>query len=220
MFERLPRMRDARWVAVGRLDLNTSGLLLFTTDGELASRLMHPSYELEREYAVRIFGQVDKDMLSRLKTGVMLDDGLASFDSIQAAGGEGQNQWFHVTLHEGKHREVRRLWESQGVLVSRLIRVRYGNTVLPRRLPHGAWMELPLDIVNQLRSGVGLPDEVKSVVDVSKERGGKVNTHKLRRTADKSRARQTQRRNTTSASSVKSRNSTGASAVKSRKGTK
>lgn len=191
VFERLPKMRNARWIAVGRLDLNTSGLLLFTTDGELASRLMHPSYELDREYAVRVFGQVDRDMIKRLTSGVMLEDGLASFDDIQAAGGEGQNQWFHVALHEGKHREVRRLWESQDVMVSRLIRVRYGNIMLPRKLPHGAWMELPLDEVNALRNSVKLSNETRTLLDV-KERN-KSTTHKLRRTADKSRARQQQR---------------------------
>ncbi|MCM2679749.1 23S rRNA pseudouridine(2605) synthase RluB [Echinimonas agarilytica] len=194
VFERLPKMRNARWIAVGRLDLNTSGLLLFTTDGELASRLMHPSYELEREYAVRIFGEVTKEMLQNLKKGVMLDDGLASFDSIVNAGGEGQNHWYHVTLHEGKHREVRRLWESQGVLVSRLIRVRYGNTLLPRRLPHGAWMELPLEDVNVLRKTVALDEETRTVLDPSKEKENKPNSHRLRRTADRSRTRQNQRR--------------------------
>lgn len=193
VFERLPKIRNSRWVAVGRLDLNTSGLLLFTNDGELASRLMHPSYELDREYAVRIFGKVDSDMIRRLKEGVMLEDGLASFDDIKGEGGESMNQWYHVTLHEGKHREVRRLWESQDVQVSRLIRVRYGNTVLPRKLPHGAWMELELEDVNVLRQSVELPDETRSIVDVKERK--KTTTHKLRRTADKSRARQQQRHN-------------------------
>ncbi|GGA83500.1 pseudouridine synthase [Neiella marina] len=191
VFERLPKLAAGRWIAVGRLDLNTSGLLLFTTDGELASRLMHPSYELEREYAVRIFGSVDDAMLKRLQQGVMLEDGLASFDSIKIAGGEGANKWFHVTLHEGKHREVRRLWESQDVTVSRLIRIRYGNTILSQKLPHGAWLELPLDDVNVLRDSVSLPKETRTVLDVTKDT--KVNTHRLRRTAQKSRARQLQR---------------------------
>ncbi|MBD1390787.1 23S rRNA pseudouridine(2605) synthase RluB [Neiella sp. HB171785] len=191
VFERLPKLAAGRWIAVGRLDLNTSGLLLFTTDGELASRLMHPSYELEREYAVRVFGTVDDAMLKRLKQGVMLEDGLASFDSIKIAGGEGANKWFHVTLHEGKHREVRRLWESQEVTVSRLIRIRYGNTILSQKLPHGAWLELPLDDVNVLRDSVSLPKETRTMLDVTKDT--KVNTHRLRRTAQKSRARQLQR---------------------------
>lgn len=195
VFERLPKLSVGRWIAVGRLDLNTSGLLLFTTDGELASRLMHPSYELEREYAVRVFGNVDDAMIKRLKQGVMLEDGLASFDTIHAAGGEGANKWFHVTLHEGKHREVRRLWESQEVTVSRLIRVRYGNTILSKKLPHGAWLELPLDDVNVLRDSVQMQPETRTMLDVSKD--NKVNTHRLRRTAQKSRARQLQRHSKT-----------------------
>ena len=192
VFERLPQLKDGRWIAVGRLDLNTSGLLLFTTDGELASRLMHPSFELEREYAARIFGQVDNDMLARLTKGVMLEDGLASFDTIKPAGGEGSNKWFHVTLHEGKHREVRRLWESQDVTVSRLIRIRYGNTVLSNKLPNGAWLELSLADVNNLRDSVELKPETRTLLD--EEKPTKLNPHRLRRTAQKSRARQLQRR--------------------------
>lgn len=192
VFERLPRIRNGRWVAVGRLDLNTSGLLLFTTDGELASRLMHPSYELDREYAVRVFGEVTREMVLNLTSGVMLEDGLASFDDVQAAGGEGINKWFHVALHEGKNREVRRLWESQGVQVSRLTRVRYGKVNLPRSLAAGAWMELPLDEVNELRESVQLAHETRTLLD-QKEQRPKNAGHKLRRTADRSRARQQQR---------------------------
>ena len=154
VFDRLPPLKGGRWVAVGRLDINTSGLLLFTSDGELANRLMHPSFEVEREYAVRVFGEVTDAMINQLKKGVQLEDGTAQFKSIKPAGGEGLNQWFHVTLTEGRNREVRRLWESQGVQVSRLMRVRYGKIELPKRLPLGGWEELGLDEVNYLREAV------------------------------------------------------------------
>ncbi|QNS15139.1 23S rRNA pseudouridine(2605) synthase RluB [Mannheimia bovis] len=170
VFDRLPRLNGARWIAVGRLDINTSGLLLFTTDGELANRLMHPSREVEREYSVRVFGNIDDAMLQRLRKGVQLEDGPANFKQIKVVGGTGLNQWFDVTLTEGRNREVRRLWESQGVEVSRLIRIRYGNIKLDKGLPRGGWEEMGLEQVNYLRELVGLPAETETKVDVTANR--------------------------------------------------
>jgi 23S rRNA pseudouridine2605 synthase len=156
IFEKLPPLRNGRWVAVGRLDVNTTGVILLTTDGELANRLMHPSNTVEREYAVRVFGEVKPDILKRLREGVMLEDGLARFNTIVDAGGEGSNHWFHVTLHEGRNREVRRLWETQGITVSRLIRVRYGPVQLGRRLRPGRYEELEGEPFQALLQLVGL----------------------------------------------------------------
>ncbi|MDR7342596.1 23S rRNA pseudouridine2605 synthase [Pantoea alhagi] len=170
VFDRLPRLRGARWIAVGRLDVNTCGLMLFTTDGELANRLMHPSREVEREYAVRVFGQVDDAKIRQLSLGVQLEDGPASFRTLKFTGGEGINQWYNVTLTEGRNREVRRLWEAVGVQVSRLIRVRYGDINLPKGLPRGGWTELDLQPVNYLRELVELPPETISKVPVEKDR--------------------------------------------------
>ena len=166
VFERLPRLSGARWISIGRLDINTSGLLLFTTDGEFANKMMHPSHEVEREYAVRIFGEVDDAMLNRLRMGVKLEDGEAKFLSVKESGGEGINRWYHVVLTEGRTREVRRLWESQGVQVSRLMRVRYGNIHLDRQLPQGGWTELNLKDVNYLRNLVDMPKEKETKVRV------------------------------------------------------
>ncbi len=156
VFDNLPRLKGARWIAVGRLDINTSGLLLMTTDGELAHAMMHPSNKVDREYACRVFGEVDQEKLDRLKNGVMLDDGMAQFSDIQAAGGEEGNHWFHVTILEGRNREVRRLWASQDLVVSRLKRVRYGAVFLPKRLRMGEWSELTEKDHKVLREDVGL----------------------------------------------------------------
>lgn len=150
VFDFLPRLRGKRWISVGRLDFNTSGLLLFTTDGELANHLMHPASNIEREYAVRILGEVSPEVLSRLKRGIKLEEGMARFDEIIDAGGTGINHWFHVILKEGRNREVRRLWESQGLKVSRLIRVRFGNITLPRWLRIGKWHEMETEDIEKL----------------------------------------------------------------------
>lgn len=168
VFQNLPHLNKGRWVAVGRLDINTSGLLLFTNDGGLANLLMHPSQGVEREYAVRIYGQVTEAVITLLKQGVKIDDGMARFEQIEPAGGTGVNQWFHVVLSEGRHREVRRLWESQGVLVSRLIRIRYGPIQLERGLKSGRWRELARQQSDALYTLVGLkPPSVKSTPNKS-----------------------------------------------------
>ncbi|MCQ4311574.1 23S rRNA pseudouridine(2605) synthase RluB [Pseudomonas stutzeri] len=157
VFDRLPRPKEGRWINIGRLDINTTGLLLFTTDGELANRLMHPSYEMDREYAVRVRGEVDDEMIERLKTGVMLEDGPARFTDIQEApGGEGFNHWYHCVVMEGRNREVRRLWESQGLVVSRLKRVRFGPVFMTSDLPMGRWREMSQSEVDILSEEVGL----------------------------------------------------------------
>ena len=142
VFAALPRLVGRRWVAVGRLDLNSSGLLLLTTDGRLAHRLMHPSFKVEREYLVRVLGQPTPHTLRRLAEGVVLEDGPACFDALEEQGGGRANRWYRVTLSEGRHRVVRRLWQSQGHSVSRLVRVRYGPVRLPRDLRPGHWREI------------------------------------------------------------------------------
>lgn len=156
VFDALPRIRGGRWVAVGRLDFNTSGLLLVTTSGDLANRLMHPRYELLREYAVRVLGEVDEAAKRSLIDGIELDDGPANFSSFEDGGGEGANHWYKVSLSEGRNREVRRMFEAVGVTVSRLIRVRYGPFILPPRLKRGAWMELEEKEVEKLMRSFSL----------------------------------------------------------------
>ena len=157
VFERLPALKSGRWISVGRLDFNTSGVLLFTTDGALANALMHPSSGIEREYLVRVMGRVDEPLLERLKQGVELDDGPARFTDIREGGGDGINRFFYVVLMGGRNREVRRLWESQGCTVSRLKRVRYGEVFLPSKLKKGQWMELPQRDVDVVYQMAGLP---------------------------------------------------------------
>ena len=155
VFRRLPKLYQGKWQSVGRLDLNTEGLLLFTSSGELANNLMHPRFGLEREYAVRVLGALNKEEKQKLLDGVKLDDGMAHFGSIEAGGGEGSNCWYRVTISEGRNREVRRMFEAVGHAVSRLIRIRYGAMLLPRGLKRGAWMELDEGDINALVQAAG-----------------------------------------------------------------
>ena len=155
VFRRLPKLFQGKWQSVGRLDLNTEGLLLFTSSGQLANNLMHPRFGLEREYAVRVLGSLSKEEKQRLLEGVKLDDGMAQFGSIEEGGGEGSNCWYRVTISEGRNREVRRMLEAVGHAVSRLIRIRYGAMVLPRGLRRGAWMELDAPDIQLLVQAAG-----------------------------------------------------------------
>ena len=155
VFRRLPKLQQGKWQSVGRLDLNTEGLLLFTSSGDLANQLMHPRFGLEREYAVRVLGSLSRDEKHLLLDGVRLDDGMAQFGSIQDGGGEGSNCWYRVTISEGRNREVRRMIEAVGHAVSRLIRIRYGAMLLPRGLKRGAWMELEESDIRALTQAAG-----------------------------------------------------------------
>ena len=156
VFRRLPRLHSGKWQSVGRLDLNTEGLLLFTNSGELANKLMHPRFGLQREYAVRVLGALSNEEKQRLLDGVTLDDGVAQFQSIEDGGGDGANCWYRVTIAEGRNREVRRMFEAVGHAVSRLIRIRYGAVVLPRALRRGVWLELDHRDIERLTSAAGM----------------------------------------------------------------
>lgn len=159
VFARLPKLKLGKWLSVGRLDLNTEGLLILTTSGEIANRLMHPRYGAEREYAVRVLGELAAEEQQRLVKGIQLDDGEARFGSLEYLGGEGSNRWYRVTLNEGRNREVRRMFEAAGVTVSRLIRTRFGEVVLPRNLRRGRWEELDPNMAQALMVQLGLLKE-------------------------------------------------------------
>jgi len=177
VFERLPRLRGQRWIAVGRLDINTSGLLILTTDGTLANRLMHPSQQVEREYAVRVHGTVDDEILEKLVNGVQLEDGPARFEEIVDSGGQGSNHWYHLVIMEGRSREVRRMWEHVGMQVSRLKRVRYGPLILDSSLAMGRWRDLSEAEMAALLATAGIEAEANAKTGGKSRRspGGQAN---------------------------------------------
>lgn len=156
VFDRLPHVRGGRWIAVGRLDYNTSGLLVLTTSGDFAARLMHPRYQIEREYAVRVDGQLSGEEIARLTGGVLLEDGRARFDSLADEGGEGRNHWYRVVLREGRNREVRRIFEALGRRVTRLLRVRFGPIALPPGMRRGQYRELDSAEIGRIQAALGM----------------------------------------------------------------
>jgi 23S rRNA pseudouridine2605 synthase len=187
VFDRLPLLQHERWIAVGRLDLNTSGLLLFTNDGELANRLMHPSAQVEREYACRVLGAVDEEVLQRLSDGVLLDDGMARFSQVRAQGGRGANRWYSVTIREGRNREIRRLWESQELTVSRLKRVRFGTVAIPSILRPGDWLELEKPDIDKLCRLVEIKPRRERALTLQEKHKRQRQLDKLRRRGPKHR---------------------------------
>ncbi len=176
VFRKLPKLYQGKWQSVGRLDLNTEGLLLFSSSGDLANNLMHPRFGLEREYAVRVLGKLNKEEKQKLLDGVQLDDGMAQFGSIEDGGGEGANCWYRVTISEGRNREVRRMFESVGHAVSRLIRIRYGAMMLPRGLKRGAWMELGEADIRALMNAVSASTSPRQKSDQTGENTGNNNS--------------------------------------------
>jgi len=192
VFRRLPRLAQGKWQSVGRLDLNTEGLLLLTNSGALANRLMHPRFGLEREYAVRVLGALNREEKQRLLAGIPLDDGSAAFRSIEDGGGEGANCWYRVTISEGRNREVRRMFEALGHAVSRLIRVRYGAMLLPRGLARGAWLELDERDTNALLRAAGMPSS-PSAGGQPAIAGGYIGADSLTRQRQQQRTQQRQR---------------------------
>ncbi|MDF0377326.1 23S rRNA pseudouridine(2605) synthase RluB [Methylophilus sp. YYY-1] len=184
VFDKLPRIKQGKWIAVGRLDMNTSGLLMFTNSGELANRFMHPRYEVEREYAVRILGELTEEQMAQLKHGIELEDGPANFESIFPNGGEGANKWYQVVIKEGRNREVRRLFEAFHLPVSRLMRVRFGPVALPPRLKRGTMLKLEQKQVVALLEWAGLPVPRKPLKQMSphdRDRATRVFTPKVRK---------------------------------------
>ena len=162
IFDSLPPIKNGRWISIGRLDINTQGLLLLTNDGEFANKMMHPSSEVEREYAVRVLGTLTEEMVTAMKTGVEFEDGISKFDEILYSGGEGANIWYHVILKGGKNREVRRLWESQGLTVSRLMRVRYGSYTMPKALRQGHSIDLDIDATKAILEDAGMQFRIEN----------------------------------------------------------
>ena len=191
VFDKLPRIRHTKWIAVGRLDINSSGLLLFTNHGELANRLMHPRFDVEREYAVRVWGELTPQQMQMLVAGLNLSDGPAKLESIIAQGGEGANRWYHVVLKEGRNREVRRLFEALSLTVSRLMRVRFGPIQLPSRVKRGQMLKLEPKAVLALLDWVGLPRPTTPLKQRSRheeERAHSIFTPKIRQPIQNKRA--------------------------------
>ncbi len=184
VFSKLPRIKQGKWIAIGRLDMNTSGLLIFTNSGDLANRFMHPRYEVEREYAVRVLGELSEGQLSQLTQGIELEDGMANFESIYPQGGEGANKWYQVVIKEGRNREVRRLFEALHLQVSRLMRVRFGPITLPSRVKRGQMLKLEQKEVVKLLEWAGLPVPKKPLKQLSpreKDKATSVFTAKVRK---------------------------------------